>query len=77
MTRSPPPCNHLPCNSNATYPPHHRADLRIHRINERGYARSEAQILSSGKDTRAGKFSSNEFFKDLKIRTVNIAEAGK
>lgn len=38
---------------------------------------STTAIWTSGKDTRAGNFRANEFFKDLKIRTVSVAEVGK
>jgi hypothetical protein len=38
---------------------------------------STTPLWTSGKDTRAGKFTSNELFKDLKIRTVDVDEAGK
>ena len=31
----------------------------------------------NGNDTRAGTFKANELFKDLKIRTVNVADVGK
>lgn len=34
-------------------------------------------LWTSGKDTRAGKFKANEFFKDLKIRTVDAKDVGK
>ncbi|GAA4444437.1 hypothetical protein GCM10023156_02780 [Novipirellula rosea] len=32
--------------------------------------------MAYGKDTRAGKFKENEFFKNLKFRTVNVSEVG-
>jgi hypothetical protein len=38
---------------------------------------STTPLWSSGKDTRAGKFKENEFFKELKVRTVDVAEAGR
>jgi hypothetical protein len=38
---------------------------------------STTSLWTSGKDTRAGRFTTNEFFKDLTIRTVNVAEVGK
>lgn len=38
---------------------------------------STEPIWSSGKDTRAGAFRANDLFKDLNIRTVNAAVAGK
>ncbi len=38
---------------------------------------STSPIWSSGKDTRASKFKADEFFKDLKVRTVDVAEVGK
>ena len=38
---------------------------------------STEPIWSSGKDTRAGAFRANDLFKDLNVRTVNAAEAGK
>ena len=38
---------------------------------------STTPLWSSGKDTRAGKFTATEFFKDLHIRTANVAEAGQ
>jgi arylsulfatase A-like enzyme len=38
---------------------------------------STSPLWSSGLDTRAGKFTANEFFKDLTIRTVSVAEVGK
>lgn len=31
----------------------------------------------NGKDTHASKFEANEFFKDLKIRSIDVVEAGK
>ncbi len=34
-------------------------------------------LWTSGKDTRAGKFTANEKFKDLQIRVVNVSQAGK
>jgi len=38
---------------------------------------STTPLWTSGKDTRAGKFTANELFKDLKIRAVSVAEVGK
>jgi hypothetical protein len=38
---------------------------------------STTPLWTNGQDTRAGKFTANELFKDLKIRAVNVAEAGK
>ena len=38
---------------------------------------STTPLWTNGKDTRAGKFKENEFFKDLQVRTVNAAEVGK
>ena len=37
---------------------------------------STSPIWTSGKDTRTGKFTANEFFKDLKIRAVDLSEVG-
>ncbi len=37
---------------------------------------SSTLLWSSGKDTRAGTFTNNEFFRDLTIRTVDAKEAG-
>jgi arylsulfatase A-like enzyme len=34
-------------------------------------------LWTSGKDTKAGKFTANDSFKDLMIRTVNVSEVGK
>lgn len=34
-------------------------------------------LWSSGKDTRAGAFQANEFFKNLKIRAMDVADVGK
>ena len=34
-------------------------------------------LWTSGKDTRVGKFTANELFKDLKIRAVNAADVGR
>lgn len=34
-------------------------------------------LWTSGKDTHASKFTPDEFFTDLQIRTVNVAEVGK
>ena len=38
---------------------------------------STSPIWSSGKDTHAGKVEANTLFKDLKVRTINVADAGK
>jgi arylsulfatase A-like enzyme len=38
---------------------------------------SVTPLWTNGKDTRAAKFTANEFFSDLKIRTVNVSEVGK
>ena len=38
---------------------------------------STTPLWTGGKDTREGKFTPDEFFSDLKIRTVNAAEVGK
>jgi hypothetical protein len=38
---------------------------------------STTPLWTSGKDTRTGKFTASELFKDLKIRAVSVAEAGK
>jgi uncharacterized protein (TIGR03067 family) len=38
---------------------------------------STTPLWTNGKDTRAGKFKENEFFSDLKIRTINAAEVGQ
>ena len=38
---------------------------------------STTPLWTSGNDTRAGKFTANELFKDLKIRSVSVAEVGK
>jgi hypothetical protein len=38
---------------------------------------STTPLWTNGQDTRAGKFTANELFKDLKILAVNVAEAGK
>jgi len=38
---------------------------------------STTPLWTNGKDTRAGNFKANELFKDLKIRAVSVAEAGK
>ena len=38
---------------------------------------STTPLWTNGQDTRAGKFTPNELFKDLKIRAVSVAEAGK
>lgn len=38
---------------------------------------STTPLWTNSKDTRAGKFTPNEFFKDLKIRTINVTEVGK
>ncbi len=38
---------------------------------------STTPLWTNGKDTRAGKFKANEFFKDLKIRAVNVSEVGE
>ena len=35
------------------------------------------ELWTSGKDTKTAKFTANELFKDLKIRAVSVAEAGK
>lgn len=34
-------------------------------------------LWTSGKDTRAGKFTADELFTDLKIRAVSVPEVGK
>ncbi|CAN5659485.1 hypothetical protein BH11VER1_BH11VER1_36550 [soil metagenome] len=47
-------------------------NLRIRHIDG-----STSPIWTNGKDTRAAKFKGNEFFKDLKVRAVDVAEAGK
>ena len=47
-------------------------DLRIRHLDG-----STTPLWTSGKDTKAGKFTANEFFKDLKIRTVNVSEVGE
>jgi arylsulfatase A-like enzyme len=47
-------------------------NLRIHHLDG-----STTPIWTSGKDTRAGRFSPDEFFTDLRIRTVNAAEVGR
>ena len=38
---------------------------------------STTTLWTSGKDTRAGKFKESELFKEVKIRAVDVAEAGK
>ena len=38
---------------------------------------STTPLWTSGKDTRPGAFKANEFFKDLQVRAVNVAEVGK
>ena len=38
---------------------------------------STSPIWTNGKDTHASKFEANEFFKDLKVRAVNMSEVGK
>lgn len=38
---------------------------------------STTPLWTNGKDTRAGNFKANELFKDLNIRAVSVAEAGK
>jgi arylsulfatase A-like enzyme len=38
---------------------------------------SASPLWTSGQDTRAGNFTANESFKDLKIRTVDASEVGK
>lgn len=38
---------------------------------------STSPIWTGGKDTRAGTFKANALFKDLNIRTVDVAEAGR
>jgi arylsulfatase A-like enzyme len=38
---------------------------------------STTPIWTSGKDTRAGASKANEFFKDVKVRTVNVGNVGK
>lgn len=38
---------------------------------------STTPLWTGGKDTRAGRFTANEFFNDLTIHTVNVAEVGK
>ena len=38
---------------------------------------STTSLWTSGKDTRRGKFTANEFFTDLEIRAVDVDEAGK
>jgi hypothetical protein len=38
---------------------------------------SVTPLWTNGKDTRAGKFTANEFFTDLKIRAVNVSEVGR
>lgn len=37
---------------------------------------STTPLWTSGKDTRAGKFTPNEFFTDLQIHAVNVTEVG-
>lgn len=37
---------------------------------------STTPLWTNGKDTRAGKFTPNEFFQDLTIRTVQVEEVG-
>jgi len=38
---------------------------------------STTPLWTSGKDTRAGKFTPNEFFTDLQIRAINATEVGR
>jgi arylsulfatase A-like enzyme len=38
---------------------------------------STTPLWTNGNDTQAGNFKANELFKDLKIRAVSVAEAGK
>ncbi len=38
---------------------------------------STTPLWTSGKGTRAGAFKASELFKDLQVRTVNVAEVGK
>ena len=38
---------------------------------------STTPLWTSGKDTRAGAFKASEFFEDLQVRAVNVAEVGK
>ena len=34
-------------------------------------------LWTSGKDTRTGRFKANDFFQDLRVRAVDVAEVGK
>jgi len=47
-------------------------NLRIRHAND-----STTPLWAEGKHTREGKFKANEFFKELQIRTVDVAEVGK
>ncbi len=38
---------------------------------------STTPLWTSGKDTRAGKFEESELFKDVKMRAVDVSQAGK
>ncbi len=38
---------------------------------------STTPLWTNGKDTRVGTFKANEFFNDLKVRTVNVADVGQ
>ena len=38
---------------------------------------STTPLWTNGKDTRPGKFTATELFKDLQIRTVDVADVGK
>ncbi|QOV87631.1 sulfatase-like hydrolase/transferase [Humisphaera borealis] len=47
-------------------------NLRIRHVDG-----STTPIWTHGKDTRSARFEANELFKDLKVRTVDVAEVGK
>jgi phosphatidylethanolamine-binding protein (PEBP) family uncharacterized protein len=38
---------------------------------------STTPLWTDGKDTRAGRFTANEFFQDLQVRTVSVVEVGR
>ena len=38
---------------------------------------STSPIWSSGKDTRAGNFTADAFFKDFKVSAVDVSKAGR
>ncbi len=51
--------------------------IYLDNLRIRHFDSSTTPLWTNGKDTRAGKFQANEFFKDLQIRAVDVSAAGE